>query len=186
MSILTPAQIVIQTEEIAFNAAVAEDNLGRTGQTANFNSYYSHYTHSWAVNGAFGDQGATTRKDRPRPILWTSRLIGFIIALEQPDGVITSVQLQKATAVGGSPTNLLSTAASFSASAANDVMVGTRIRDYESDVQFINSTNCTTPIIDQAVNTVNFGDVVYLNITASGFSACNLSATAFFRPTTQV
>lgn len=186
MSILTPSQIIVQAEEIAFNAAVAEDNLGRTGQATNFNTYYQHWTQSWAINGAFGDAGATDKKDRPRHVLWTSRLIGFIISLEQPDGVETQVQLQKATGVGGSPTNLLSTPATFSASAANNSMVGTRIRDFQGDVNFLTSPNCTTPVIDAGNNTVNFGDVVWINILSTNFSACNMSATAFFRPTTQV
>lgn len=185
MSDLTPSRIVIQAEEIAFNAAVAEDNLGRAGQSINHILTNHRWNFEWSINGAFGDQGATSKKDRPRHIEKRSELSAFIISLEQPDGVVTTVQLQKATGVGGSPTNMLSTAASFTASAANNALVGQRIREFEGDTQNLNFANCTSPTIDQANHTVDWGDVVWIEITSTDFSACNMSATAWFKTINQ-
>lgn len=185
MSDLLPDRRIIQQQEIAFNAAVAESNLGNLGKVVNHHTLYSISPVIWNANGTFGTNGPDTMIDLPRFVPWKCKVIGVFFSIELVGGVVTTVQITKATKPGAAETSILSTNASFSASAADNSRVGRVIRELEGDTVAYSDTNCTIPVIDQAVNTLEAGECLIMNITATDLGACNLTAQAFIQPLDQ-
>lgn len=180
MADLTPSRIILQQEPTAFNAAVAEDNIARHAQAIQHHTLYgATIPLQWNINGPFGDDGAQVGRDLYRFMPWDGKLIAVFFSMEVVNGVVTTATLQKAATPAGSPTNLLSTSASFSAAAADKQRVGSRIEESPAGLTPFTAPNCTTPVINAGVNTFSAGECIYLDITATGFGASGLSATAW-------
>lgn len=184
MSDLTPQRRVIQQEEIAFNAAVAEDNLGNIGAATNHLLFYNTMQMVWTINGQFGSLGVRSLIDQPRFVPFDCKIVGAFFYMQIIGGVVSQYDIVKATQPGAGETSIFSTKPQFNASAADLSRVGTVIDEATGSAVNYTATNCVTPVINEAgnVNYLNAGETLILKILNTNYPACDMVGQIFIVP----
>lgn len=124
MSNVTPERILIQQEETAFKAGVAESLMSRVGATANFINLYQAQKWEWKINGEYSGSLFGADGVLRFPFNWEIVDCYIFCGLSAGSSGTTELDLKWKPFSSGGYASLFSTTPKFSAGAANSETCG--------------------------------------------------------------
>jgi len=177
MADLTPERINVQSEEVAYKAAVSEATFTRFGSAVNFINYFQHDRKEFFINGPYQ---AVVAPDGAHLFLYNAEIIGYcMFNVVAGSGGTTTIDVRKYTASNTGGASMFSTLPSIAASVGNYAFVAESFAP--GAVVLENPAGTTKAVFTSLL--VDAGDLIVVDITAAQSGAPqNCGIVIFHRP----
>lgn len=171
MSDITPLRTIIQSEEVAYAAAVSSGTGTRLGQGLNFHNTNQIQIVEWVLNGKYGrDTGSQSGVDGAISIWRDCEIIGFFMynGVAGSSG-LTDVEIRRLTSSGVSA-SIFTTRPTLSFTSGNEAYMSVW---YDPTNVLENPSGSTFPVFSS--RNLNAGDALVLDFVSRQLNAESLT-----------
>lgn len=179
MADITPARSNIQSEAVAYKAAVSEATFTTIGAAVNFINLKQYDQKAFFINGPYSIvSGAQTEIDGAIAILFDCEIVGVMMYnMVAGSSGTTTLDINRWTASNTGGTSIFSTRPSITSAAGNKAFV---FRDVLNSTTLENPAGTTVPVL--SVTQLNAGDMLTCDIDAKQTGGENCGVILMIRP----
>lgn len=178
MTDVTESRVILQEEELKFNASVSEATMFRIGQTHNFIAKRQYDSHSFHFNGLVGNLKDFNNQDGVMPVLFDMEIVSICLFVGTTGtSGDTELDVEWFDASSSNQGSIFTTKPIISAAASNSAYLFKRFTD---STLLSDPTGATQPVLSKSE--FDAGDILRAKITDNASGAEDAHLTIQFRP----